>query len=66
MLDTSIRRVGNSLGIIIPSFLLKMLDVDKGDKLKIDHEGNKIILTKVSKASKVSNISKETGIDDKN
>ncbi len=60
MLDTSIRRVGNSLGIIIPIPLLKMLDVEKGDKLRIDHEGNRIILTKVLK------ILEEANSDDKN
>ncbi len=49
MLDAKIRAVGNSLGIIIPGPVLKMLDLNKGDKVRIDKKGCNIILSKVEK-----------------
>ncbi len=47
LLDTRLRSIGNSQGIIIRSPILKLLNLEKGDKLEIVLEKKKIILSKV-------------------
>ena len=44
-----IRRIGNSLGIIIPMDILRMKNLSIGDRVKIDTSNDKIILKKVEK-----------------
>lgn len=38
-METSIIRIGNSRGIIIPASILKKMNVDKGDKVKLEENG---------------------------
>jgi antitoxin component of MazEF toxin-antitoxin module len=47
MLITKVRPIGNSLGVIIQDPILKLLDVNKGDNLRLDYDGNRIVLSKV-------------------
>lgn len=46
-MEANIVKVGNSKGVIIPSKLLKLLGLEK--KVKIDVQGNKIIIAPVRK-----------------
>lgn len=56
MLDAKLRAIGNSQGIIIPRPVLRMLDLNKGDKLEIEKTGKKLILKKVVESNdKVKN-----------
>ena len=45
MLDVRINRVGNSHGIIIPSKILKLMDLEKGSRLKLETKKGYIKLT---------------------
>jgi len=44
---TQIKKIGNSKGIIIPSAILKVLDIKESEELTIKVEGNEIILSKM-------------------
>ncbi|MCR5483505.1 MAG: AbrB/MazE/SpoVT family DNA-binding domain-containing protein [Bacilli bacterium] len=48
-METRLQKWGNSDGIRIPSSLLKMLDVKTNDKVELNYEDNKIIITKPKK-----------------
>ena len=45
-MEIQVSKWGNSLGIRIPSNLLKTLDIKENDKLEINLEESKIIITK--------------------
>jgi antitoxin MazE len=46
-MNTVVKKIGNSKGIIIPSAILKMLDIKDTEALTIKVEGKDIILSKV-------------------
>jgi antitoxin component of MazEF toxin-antitoxin module len=50
MLVRKVQQYGNSFGVIIPSAILEMLDIEKGDNLKLETFRKKIILEKVEEA----------------
>ena len=39
-------KTGNSLSVIIPSYMAKFLGIEKGTKLNIDLQGKKIMIVK--------------------
>lgn len=43
------RKVGNSLSVTIPSFVVETLDLKNGDELNIELEKKKIIIRKEEK-----------------
>ena len=45
----SVRTIGHMNTIQIPSFIMKMLDVIKGDRIKLDEENGKIYIKKYIK-----------------
>jgi antitoxin MazE len=45
-MNTHLKRIGNSKGVVIPSGILKLLGIKESDELQIKVEGNDIILTK--------------------
>ncbi len=47
-MNTQIKKIGNSKGIIIPAAILKMLDIKEREELTVKVEGKKIILSKVA------------------
>lgn len=46
-MNTVIRKIGNSSGAIIPSELLKSLNLKIGDGITISEERNKLVIRKV-------------------
>ena len=44
-MQTSIRKIGNSTGVIIPAALLKKLNLSQGDKITIEENGGKIVIS---------------------
>jgi putative addiction module antidote len=42
--ERKIRRVGNSLGITLPSDMLKNIGIEEGDSVYVSSEGNKIVI----------------------
>ena len=44
-MKTSIRKIGNSAGAILPAILLKKLHLSQGDPIEINEFENKIIIT---------------------
>jgi len=44
---TQIKKIGNSKGIIIPSAILKVLNIKESEELTIKVEGKEIILAKM-------------------
>jgi len=46
-MNTQIKKIGNSKGVIIPSAILKMLNIKESEELTIKVEGKDIILSKV-------------------
>ena len=46
-MNTQIKKIGNSKGVIIPSAIIKTLNLEETDQLKIKVKGNQIILSKV-------------------
>ncbi len=46
-MNTQIKKIGNSKGIIIPAAILKMLDIKESEELSVKVEGKEIILTKI-------------------
>ncbi|MDD3122827.1 MAG: AbrB/MazE/SpoVT family DNA-binding domain-containing protein [Candidatus Izemoplasmatales bacterium] len=47
-MNTQIKKIGNSKGIIIPAAILKMLDIKESEELTVKVEGKDIILSKVA------------------
>ncbi|MCK5617684.1 AbrB/MazE/SpoVT family DNA-binding domain-containing protein [Candidatus Pacearchaeota archaeon] len=47
MLFKKVQPIGHSIGVIIPSDIAKMLDIEKGDNLKFYVSGKKIVLNKI-------------------
>jgi len=45
-MNTQIKKIGNSKGIIIPAPIIKMLDLKEFEELSLKVEGNDIILSK--------------------
>jgi len=52
-MDIRLQKWGNSLGIRIPSNILKSLDLKSGDSVNIKEEDDSIIITKI-KNNKIS------------
>lgn len=48
-MNTKLKKIGNSQGIIIPSSMLKFLNINEKEMLNIELEGDEIILTKANK-----------------
>jgi len=46
-MNTQIKKIGNSKGIIIPAAILKVLNIKESEELSLKVEGNEIILSKV-------------------
>jgi antitoxin component of MazEF toxin-antitoxin module len=46
-MNTSIKKIGNSKGVIIPASILKMLDIKESEEFTVKVEGSDIILSKV-------------------
>jgi len=46
-MNTQIKKIGNSKGIIIPAAILKMLDIKESEELSVKVEGKDIILSKI-------------------
>jgi antitoxin MazE len=46
-MNTQIKKIGNSKGIIIPAAILKMLDIKESEELTVKVEGKEIILSKI-------------------
>lgn len=46
-MEAKIRKVGNSLGVIIPKHLIEELHLKDGDKVQIEKKGQNIELTPV-------------------
>ncbi|MDY0210289.1 MAG: AbrB/MazE/SpoVT family DNA-binding domain-containing protein [Acholeplasma sp.] len=47
-MNTQLKKIGNSKGIIIPAAILKMLDIKESEELTVKVEGKEIILSKVN------------------
>jgi antitoxin component of MazEF toxin-antitoxin module len=50
MLVRKVQHYGNSFGVIIPSAIMEILDIEKGDNLKLDISRKRIILKKIEEA----------------
>lgn len=48
IMNTQLKKIGNSKGIIIPAVILKMLDIKESEELTVKVEGKEIILSKVN------------------
>lgn len=46
-MNTQLKKIGNSKGVIIPAAILKILDIKESDELTLKVEGKEIILSKV-------------------
>jgi len=46
-MNTQIKKIGNSKGVIIPAAILKMLNIKESEELTVKVEGKDIILSKV-------------------
>lgn len=47
-MNTQIKKIGNSKGIIIPSAIIKTLGLNETDEINVKVDGDKIILSKVN------------------
>lgn len=47
-MNTQLKKIGNSKGIIIPAVILKMLDIKESEELSVKVKGKEIILSKVN------------------
>lgn len=45
-MQSKIIQVGNSLGIVIPSYMAKVLEAEKGTKIDVELQGKRIIIKK--------------------
>jgi len=46
-LNTSIKKIGNSKGVIIPASILKVMGISENDSLELRVDNNQIILSKI-------------------
>lgn len=46
-MNTQIKKIGNSKGVVIPSPIIKMLNLNEADELTIKVKDGKIILSKM-------------------
>ncbi len=46
-METYVRKIGNSLGYIIPSVMIKQFKLEAGTKLKVKFDNNKMIVEPV-------------------
>lgn len=53
-MKTAIRKIGNSSGAIIPSAMLKKLDLKEGDTIEITEEGSRIVIQPKTERPKYS------------
>ncbi len=44
-MKTTIRKIGNSAGMILPAVILKKLHLSDGDEIEISENGNQIMIT---------------------
>ena len=44
-MKTSIRKIGNSAGMILPAVILKKLHLAEGDEIEISENGRQIVIT---------------------
>ncbi|WP_144697405.1 AbrB/MazE/SpoVT family DNA-binding domain-containing protein [Fictibacillus phosphorivorans] len=44
--ERKIRRIGNSLGVHIPSKIIKQMELEEGDAVYVSYKEDKIIITK--------------------
>lgn len=49
---TTIRKIGNSSGTILPAHLLKKLHLTEGDSINIEDDGNNIVISPIVKRPK--------------
>ena len=54
MKQQTLRKIGNSVGIIIPNEVLKELNLKEGDSVYVDQDSNSIIINKNMNYPKVS------------
>lgn len=47
-MNTQLKKIGNSKGVIIPAAILKILDIKESEELTVKVEGKEIILSKVN------------------
>lgn len=45
-LERRITQVGNSLGLTLPTNMLKQLNIEKGDGVFVEMEGNRLVIKK--------------------
>lgn len=45
-MNTTIRKIGNSSGAIIPGELLRSMNLKNGDRITISEERNRLVITK--------------------
>ena len=48
-MKSKIIKIGNSLGLIIPSYIIKVLEIEKGTEIDINLKKEKIEITKEEK-----------------
>jgi len=47
-MNTQLKKIGNSKGVIIPAAILRMLDIKESEEFTVKVEGKDIILSKVN------------------
>jgi antitoxin component of MazEF toxin-antitoxin module len=47
-MNTQLKKIGNSKGVIIPAAILKMLDIKESEEFTVRVEGKEIVLSKVN------------------
>ena len=52
-LESKVRQIGSSKGVIIPLRCVQLLGLKNGDLLSIDVQGPQLILTKVDQGSQI-------------
>ncbi len=52
--DTTIMKIGNSSGVIIPAAIMKSVSLSVRDKVSIAEENGKIVLSKISDSGSVT------------
>lgn len=52
VMRTQIRKIGNSLGNIIPVGIIRQLNLEEGTEIEVQTEGNRIIIEPVKKKTR--------------
>lgn len=47
-MNTQLKKIGNSKGVIIPAAILKMLDIKENEAFSVKVEGKKIVLSRIN------------------